>query len=193
MDEGTDKINGENSSVGNDAPSLAELNRDETGGKSIQENTTKRGRGRPPGSKNKNRSVDTSSFLKSNNKDDKKPDNSAQAKFLAVGFVALVELGESLVHSNCERKIERKFPSKLEEFKSLAKQHALNDKEKEILENSVSSIAERHDWMTKYAPELLLGVTLSQYAVRQLSLMRFVNNVTRERKKTEATTLAESP
>lgn len=104
-------------------------------------------------------------------------DKKEQAKFLGLGFVSLVELVENFVHTNCATKIANKLPSKLEEFKEMAQKLGLQEEDKEIMSNSISRIAERHDWMTKFAPEVLLTVALGQYGVRQMALIRFTNNV----------------
>lgn len=100
------------------------------------------------------------------------------ARFLATGFVGLVELAETAVLSSCVGKIERKFPSKLDEFKELAKGYQLGQKDREIIANCTQRIIAKHDMLTRFGPEILLGVVLSQYTLRQLALVRFVNNVT---------------
>lgn len=106
-------------------------------------------------------------------------DKKEQAKFLGLGFVSLMELAESFVHTNCAAKIAAKIPSKLDEFKAMAQKLGLQPEDKEIMSNSIEKIAERHDWMTRFAPEVLLAVSMSQYGLRQMALMRFTNNVTK--------------
>ncbi len=144
----------------------------------------KRGRGRPPGSKSTAPGV-AASKNPAPARASAPPDAEllSQAKFIGTGMVALVELGESFVHGNAARRIEKHRPEKLEEFKDIAERLALQDKEKEIIETSVAKLAERYEWMTTHAPEFLLCVTVAQYGLRQLHLLKFVNEVTKARPK----------
>lgn len=135
-------------------------------------------RGRPPGSTNR-KNLETGSSEKTRATASASPDSLESAKFIGVGVVALIELGESFVHSSCARKIEKRFPAKLEEFKSMALALGLQEKDKELISDCATKIAQKHELLTKYAPEVVLGVTLAQYALRQATLMRFVDNVTK--------------
>ena len=143
----------------------------------------KRGRGRPPGpGKQQGPGVSTPKIPSAprsvvNSAPD--PEKIAEAKFIGAGFVALVELAESFVHGNCARRIEKRVPAKLEEFKELAEKIGLQPKEKQILEESVGRIAQKYDWLTAHAPEFVLICVMGQYALRQGTLMKFVANVTK--------------
>lgn len=141
----------------------------------------KRGRGRPPGSKSKNGPVDIGGKKESFPRNDPDPDALESAKFIGAAVVSLVELLESIVHGSCERKIEKKLPGKISEFRQELEKYKLTDKEREMLSNSSSKIAVRHEWLTKFAPEVVLSVTLGQYGLRQASLVKFVNGVTQGR------------
>ncbi len=138
-----------------------------------------RKRGRPPGSKNSGTPINTGVTAKSRVKVDPSPDTLEAAKFIGVGFVSLLELFESFVHSNGAKKIEKKMPDKLAEFRMMCEEVGLQAKEKDLIQDTVQRIAARYEFMTKYAPELVLGVTLAQYGVRQMSLMSFVDKVTK--------------
>lgn len=140
----------------------------------------KRGRGRPPGSKSTPPGV-AASKNPAPPRAAVAPDVEllAQAKFIGTGMVALVELGESFVHGNAARRVEKFRPEKLEEFKEIASRLGLQEKEKEIIETSVAKLAERYEWMTTHAPEFLLCVTMAQYGIRQMHLLKFVNEVTK--------------
>lgn len=148
----------------------------------------KRGRGRPPGSKSATAPGVAASKNPAPSRPPAAPDVEllAQAKFIGTGMVSLVELAESFVHGNASRRIEKHRPEKLEEFKTLADQFALQPKEKEIIESSVAKLAERYEWMTTHAPEFLLCVTLGQYGLRQMHLLKFVNAVTAQKPKQDA-------
>lgn len=148
----------------------------------------KRGRGRPPGSKSASAPGVAASKNPAPPRAATPPDVEllAQAKFIGTGMVSLVELAESFVHGNAARRIEKLRPEKLEEFKQIADQLALQDKEKEIIETSVAKLAERYEWMTTHAPEFLLCVTLGQYGLRQMHLLKFVNAVTRQNPQQDA-------
>jgi hypothetical protein len=143
----------------------------------------KRGRGRPPGSgKSQGPSVSAPKTYAAprgvvNSAPD--PEKIAEAKFIGTGFVALVELAESFVHGNCARRIEKKVPAKLDEFRELAEKIGLQPKEKQILEESVGRIAQKYDWLTAHGPEFVLICVMGQYALRQGTLLRFVNAVTK--------------
>lgn len=142
-------------------------------------------RGRPPGSKNSS-SQNGSINIPQNNGTSrpatvKDADSLESAKFIGVGFVSLVELAESFVHGNAAKKIEKKFPERLTQFKTLAQELGLQEKEKDLIASSVEKIAIRHEWMTKFAPEVVLCITLGQYTLRQTSLLRFVSNLTDEK------------
>ena len=102
-----------------------------------------------------------------------------QAKFLGEGFVALVELVESFVQNNCENKIRRKRPDKVQEFLETAKRFGLQEQDKKLISSSVEKIAGKYEFLTKFAPEFVLGVTLSQYGARQIALVRFVDLATK--------------
>ncbi len=144
---------------------------------------TPRKRGRPPGSKNQGTPISTGVPTKSRTPSAPNLDQMEQAKFIGVGFVALVELVESMVHSNCSKKIEKKLPEKLMEFRRMCEEYGLKEKEKDLMQDAAQRIAVRHEIITKYAPELVLGVTLAQYSVRQMSLIKMVDNMTKEPEK----------
>ena len=131
----------------------------------------KKKRGRPAGSKNKaqgNSNVGADSLANDS------------AKFLGLGFVQLVEIGEALVQGSCENKIAKNIPEKLEEFRELAKKLGLTEEDKKLIGGSVEKIALKYDALTKFAPEVVLVIGLSQFAARQALLVRFVNNVTKK-------------
>lgn len=142
-------------------------------------------RGRPAGSRNRGTPLDTGSREENRSSSGANPDALESAKFLGVGFVALIELGESFVHSSCANRIEKKLPSKLAEFKEMAKALGLQEKDKEVMSSCVEKIAAKYDWMTKHGPEIVLGVMCAQYGLRQVSLLRFVENVTKEKPREE--------
>lgn len=145
----------------------------------------KRGRGRPPGSgKSQGQGPSVSppkTYPAPRGVANSAPDleKIAEAKFIGTGFVALVELAESFVHGNCARRIEKRVPAKLDEFRELAERIGLQPKEKQILEESVGRIAQKYDWMTAHGPEFVLVCVMGQYALRQGTLLRFVNAVTK--------------
>ena len=148
----------------------------------------KRGRGRPPGSGSKSAAPGISapkipSTPRAPVAPD--PDKLAEAKFIGTGFVSLVELAESFVHNNCAKRIEKRRPEKLGEFREIAEKLGLQPKEKDLIESSVAKIAEKYDWMTAHAPEFVLVVVMGQYALRQGSLIKFVNSTTKEEAKAE--------
>ncbi len=138
-------------------------------------------RGRPPGSRNASTPIDTGSAPKSRSISNAGVDAEESAKFLGTGFVALIEVMESFVHSSCANKIEKRMPGKLAEFKEMAQGIALRDKEKETMQACVAKISAKHEFLTKFGPEVVLGVMLSQYSLRQIQLMRFVENVTKSK------------
>lgn len=139
-------------------------------------------RGRPPGSKNSGTPIITGASAKSRAVSAPSVDQVEAAKFIGLGFVSLLELFESFVHSNGAKKVEKKMPDKLAEFRMMCEEVGLQAKEKDLIQDTVTRIAARYEFMTKYAPELVLGVTLAQYGVRQMSLMSFVERVTKETK-----------
>jgi len=148
-------------------------------------------RGRPPGSKNGVKTIDTGGSEKPVAASVPPVDALESAKFIGVGVVALLELGESFIHSNCANKIEKRLPSKLAEFKEMAGKMQMQEKEKELIAQCSEKIAVRHELLTKYAPEAVLIVTLAQYGLRQASLMRFVDNVTKQKPVDKPVTQAE--
>lgn len=138
-------------------------------------------RGRPPGGKNR-QNVDTGAARVESGNNSSANNNSLEtAKFVGAGAVALLELVESFVHSGAAKKIERRMPSKLEEFKDMAKSLGLKDAEKELLSTCAEKIAVRYDVLTKYGIEAVALVTLAQYSIRQMSLLRFVENITKQK------------
>lgn len=154
--------------------SIISANREDAG-------DTPKKRGRPPGVKNRSKTVEIPSKAQADSSPNQKLEQIESAKFLGLGLVSLVELAEGFVHNSCENKIRKKLPERLAEFKELAEKVSLKDKDAEIIQTSVEKIAMRHDWMTKFAPEVLLCITLSQYSLRQMSLVKFVNTVTKEK------------
>lgn len=139
-------------------------------------------RGRPPGSKNSGTPLVTGTSTKSRVISPPSIDQIEAAKFIGLGFVSLLELFESFVHSNGAKKVEKKMPDKLAEFRMMCEEVRLQAKEKDLIQDTITRIAARYEFMTKYAPELVLGVTLAQYGVRQMSLMSFAERVTKETK-----------
>lgn len=139
-------------------------------------------RGRPPGSKNSGTPINTGTTTKSRTNSAPNLDQIEAAKFIGLGFVSLLELFESFVHSNGAKKIEKKMPEKMAEFRTMCEEVGLQAKEKDLIQDTVTRIAARYEFMTKYAPELVLGVTLAQYGVRQMSLLSFVERMTKETK-----------
>lgn len=180
MENGSDKTQVEMPVSGQDSNS----------GPGITISETPRKRGRPPGSKNSGTPIDTGHTTKSRVKVDPTPDTLEAAKFIGVGFVSLLELFESFVHSNGAKKIEKKMPDKLAEFRMMCEEVGLQAKEKDLIQDTVQRIAARYEFMTKYAPELVLGVTLAQYGVRQMSLLSFVDKMTKEVKEVKLETVA---
>lgn len=147
------------------------------GGRESSADSPKR-KGRPLGSRNRNTPLDTGGGAENRVGNSPNPDTLENAKFLGAGFVALVELAESFVHSSCAVKVEKRLPSKLAEFKQMAAQVGLQEKDKEVMANCVEKISAKHNWLTRFGPEVVLGVVMAQYGLRQVSLMRFVENVT---------------
>lgn len=155
------------------------LNGESVGNRGIEIDLPKRGRGRP---RKDGSAPATSQKSSSPARPAAREDSDAinEAAFIGTGMVALVELAESFVHNNAARKIEKARPEKLAEFKDMANSLALQDKEKETISKTVGKIALRHEWATKYAPEFVLCVFLGQYGLRQMQLLKFVNNVTKD-------------
>lgn len=140
-------------------------------------------RGRPPGSKNKNRPINLGGEKEAAPSRPQSNEESIEsAKFIGAALVSLVELAETVVHNSCEKRIEKKRPQKSAEFRQILEGYKLKDKEREMMADAATKIAVRHDWLTKFAPEVVLAVTLGQYSLRQLSLIKFVGNVTGENK-----------
>lgn len=136
-------------------------------------------RGRPPGTKNKPASIETGARVESRAGGSEAGNSLETAKFVGAGAVALLELVETFVHANGAKKIERRMPSKLEEFKKMAQELGLQEQEKVLLASCAEKIASRYDLLTKYGIEAVALITLAQYSVRQMSLMRFVENITK--------------
>ena len=107
-----------------------------------------------------------------------RPDQLLSAKFLGKGANSLLEMVESFNVDRCTSKIARVFPEKLNEFAELTQKTSLKSQEKELISSCIEQIAIRHEWMTKFAPEIVLGIVLSEYGMRQLMLVRFVNTLT---------------
>jgi hypothetical protein len=137
-------------------------------------------RGRPKGSKNSNRNIEIPGKAQSNTVTIPNAQQIESAKFLGMGLVSLVELAETFVHGSCEKKIAKAYPDKLSEFREMAAKLALQPKDAEILQSSMQQIALQHSWLTNYAPEVMLSITLTQYSLRQLHLVKFVNNVVKD-------------
>ncbi len=138
-------------------------------------------RGRPPGSKTKPISIGQENTRKPDPETNATMGQMESAKLIGTFSCALLELLESMVHNNCAKKIEKKMPEKLAEFKQLVSELQLQPKEKDIISETVAGIAVRYDFATKYARELVLGVTLGQYAIRQGALLRFTENITKSK------------
>ena len=138
--------------------------------------------GRPPGSKTKNRTAPLSINVgaKTESVPARLPDVDKvnSAKFIGDAAVSVLELGESIILGACERKIQKRFPSKLTEYRELSTKLALQEKDKEVISSTTQIIAMKSDWLIRNAPAVVLGAFLSQYALRMLSLTRFVNSVT---------------
>ncbi len=145
----------------------------------------KRGRGRPPGSTNKNRPADFGA--KKENVSRRAPDLDAMesAKFIGTSLVTIVDLLDSFVQSSCLGRIEKKRPDKLEEFRIMAAKFSLGEGDKKLIAESGEKVALRYEVLSRFGPEVVLGVTLGQYAVRQLALLKFVNAVTTQKPITE--------
>lgn len=139
-------------------------------------------RGRPPGSKNKNSPLDTGYTGESRATPSADVNTLEAAKFIGVGFVALVELAESFVHSSCASKIEKHLPHKLVEFKEMAGKLGLQEKDREVMADSMTKIAGKYNFLTAHAPEIVLAVIMAQYGLRQMSLIKFVDAMTKERR-----------
>jgi hypothetical protein len=139
-------------------------------------------RGRPPGSKNRNTPLDTGATVAPKSAAAANINALESAAFIGKGFVALVELGETFVHNAAATKIEKKFPSKLAEFKEMAQSVSLTPKDAELMRECATAIALKHDILTRFGPEVVLAVTLAQYSMRQITLLRFVEKVTEEKK-----------
>lgn len=153
----------------------------ESGGNALPEGITssaKRRRGRPPGSKNSDTPLDTGTTDEKRSNPRAALDAVESAKFIGVGFVSLIELAESFIHSSCANRIEKRIPGKLGEFKEMAKTLGLQTQDKETMQACVEKIASKYDWMTKHGPEFVLGVMIAQYGLRQAALMKFTQNVT---------------
>lgn len=147
-----------------------------------KDGTPKGKRGRPPGSKNRDTPLDTGSTNETRSVSSKGVNAAESAAFIGKGFVALVELGETFIHTAAINKIERKYPSKLGEFKEMAKSIALTSKDAELMQECATAIAAKYDVLTRFGPEVVLAVTMTQYGMRQMSLLRFAENVTKEKK-----------
>lgn len=137
-------------------------------------------RGRPPGSKNSTE-INTGTTQKSKPETSQDVNSLESAKFIGTGAVALLELVESMIHSNCANKIEKKIPEKLLEFKQMAQELGLQKQDKELISNCVEKIAIRHELLIRYAPEVVLAIALGQYSLRQVSLIKFVENITKKK------------
>lgn len=144
------------------------------------EAAAKRGRGRPPGAPNKNRPVSFGAQKENVSRRGPDVDSLESAKFIGTALVTLVELGESFVHGSCASRIEKKRGDKLAEFKALAEKFSLKETDKKLLSDSMEKIALRYELLTKFGPEVVLSVTLAQYSMRQLALIKFVNAVTKD-------------
>ena len=140
---------------------------------------TKRGRGRPPGSKTKNKPVDLGIEKEVYSPKPESGDNLESSQFIGEAFVSGLELVESFVHSNCAKKIGKVYPEKLGEFRDMAEKSGLQPKDKELAQKCAAKIASKYDVLLKHAPEFVLGAFLVQYSLRQVALIRFVENVTK--------------
>lgn len=171
MDNGEGKVSIENAGDGTSGQGNTEL--------PAGLEPVKRGRGRPKkdGSASP---VDTKPRKSSSPVGGENASALESAQFIAKGFVGLVELVESFVHSNCARKIEKKYPGRLGEFKEMAARVALQPKDADLMEKSAEKIALKYDVLSKYGPEVVLSVVMLQYGARQMHLIKFVDNVTKE-------------
>jgi hypothetical protein len=142
--------------------------------------TAKRGRGRPPGSGNKNRPLNFGGEKENISRRAPDVDSLESAKFIGTALVTLVELGESFVHGSCSARIEKQRAEKLAEFLKLAEKFSLKETDKKLIADSMEKIALRYELLSKFGPEVVLSITLAQYGMRQLALMKFVNAVTKE-------------
>lgn len=159
-----------------------ELNNSADGGAPIAlgAEPVKRGRGRPPGSGNKNKPLSFGNKAEPVSRSAPSVDSLESAKFIGTALVTLVELGESYVHNSCAERIEKRRSDKLAEFKALAEKFSLKETERKLIADSMEKVALRYDVLSKFGPEVVLSVSLGQYAIRQLSLMKFVTNVTKD-------------
>jgi hypothetical protein len=138
----------------------------------------KRGRGRPPGSKNKTPTSDTAKSSAPFT-----PLSDADAEFISEAVVNLLECGDEILARTLEQKLSNAIPEKLPDFRQLRQSVGLNEKDKKVLRSSVTALVKKYGVLGRFGPEILLIVFLGQYSYRQLQLMKFVEGEVKAAKK----------
>lgn len=147
-------------------------------GKRLDLSGVKRGPGRPPGSGTKAKGPDTPKPQSGGTNDSK-----ADAVFLADTVICLLEITDDISRRMLVRKVREFAPERAEEFQNLWTDCGLNEKDKRLTRMSVDRIAQKYGWLARFAPELLLLATLTQYGLRQARLHALIDDIAEEAEK----------
>lgn len=101
----------------------------------------------------------------------------ADAEFVADAIVTIWEIGDEILAMALLRRIQAAVPDKVREFQLLQQDVRFGEKDKTLVRKSVIRLAQRHPVIVRWAPELMLGVTIAQYGLRQARLFSFVSKI----------------
>lgn len=104
--------------------------------------------------------------------------DSADAEFLADAVITVWESGDELLHTVLLKKIRAAIPDKVDEFIELQNAVRLGTKDKELARKALMRIAQKYQFLAKFAPEILLLGLFAQYGARQLRVIKLVETMT---------------
>lgn len=108
--------------------------------------------------------------------------DSADAEFLADAVITIWECGDELLHTQLLRRIREAMPDKVDDFIKLQNQVRLGGRDKDLARKALLRLAQKYQFLARFAPEILLLGLFAQYSVRQLRLVRAVELMVEEAK-----------
>lgn len=136
----------------------------------------KRGRGRPPGSKNGSGNAKATPPAS-------EPLSETDAVYLADTVVLLLESADEIIAKTLTNRLTKVAPERAADFAALRQQVGLNDKDRNMARQCVKALVKKYAILGRFGPELLMLVFLGQYSYRQLKLGSFVADLELEHKK----------
>lgn len=101
--------------------------------------------------------------------------------FVVETGLALLEIADEGLAAILNKKVRSFLPAdKCETLIAMRRDASLGKHEKDLVEKSLTEIVRKYDWASKYGPEILLGLVLAQYGVRQARVFAMIGRLEKE-------------